>query len=155
VISVCRSLVRQFHALLRRSVLLHLPKGSPLPVVFQADRDGVTIYASAEGVTLSCRATGRYDHEVIPLPVNVLEQFESKSSDTVTLESLGSGKVTARWDDEGVPRVVEVEPIKADRMPKLPEYPLGSDLVRCGDAFIKALDEAMHIATTDSVRHAT
>lgn len=150
MIEVSRLLIRQLHAVLRRCV--RKPYAGPPPLVaFHADSEGLHVCMSCPEVAVEYWQAGDYPSEAATLPLEALANFEGRGKDGVCLEG-GSKKVVARWQDAGVPQVVEFDAPDASKRPALPDTP--DRLVRNPSALLHALEEANQTASRDAARYA-
>jgi len=147
VIQVPQSLFRQLRTVIRRCFSRPLP-----PVQVQASRDGLLVRCQHDGIAVSFHVTTQDGTDQFVIPANALDDIEGKGQEPVTLEAHGAGKITARWTDAGVPRVIEYE-TAADSLPDFPKAP--DRLVEQDAVALKALDDAMQTAAKDSVRFST
>jgi hypothetical protein len=152
LIVIPRVALRAFRTVLRRSFPPRFPTDRQPPVVVEASAGKLILHAQHPEAAVGCQMpSSSKSSEVIVLPAQALQEIEGRTNN-VTLERTAD-KVVARWDEEGVPRVVEydaVDPAKVLPFPKLP-----GSFVTMPPNFIKSLDDAMHCAATESARYAT
>lgn len=148
MITVPRLAVRQFRTLLRHSVPTRYRMTLPW-VVFQADRNGLTVAAQHADAALAYHVAGNYSTDLVAVPAKALEAFEGRTSE-VTLEPKADGKVEARWSEKGLPRVVEYETTDPATFLKFPELP--AKLTAMPAQFWGALADAMQTAAREDVR---
>ena len=120
-------------------------------IVLEAGKDKLAIQAQHVDAAISLQLAVHHAPEVIALPASALEEVQGREG-IVTWER-HSERVIARWDEAGIPRVVEYGTTDPAKLPPFP--PLPSSFVTNPPAFIKALDDAMHSTAVDSVRYAT
>jgi hypothetical protein len=81
-----------------------------------------------------------------------LAAFEGRTPDAVTLETIGTGRSVARWQEAGVPQEQLLETVPPDSLPELPEMP--SSLVAMPESFCTALAEAALSTASQGTRFA-
>src|SRR5262249_4938443 len=138
LITLPRSLARQFRVLLRRSLQPPGPRDPPA-VCLRAGREGLEVAARQPECALLYHQPGSLPAETLVLPADVLTDIECKAG-SVTLVSTGDGKGEARWDDGGVPRLRPFAIVVPEKLPELPEMPAHWQPVE--PAFLPALAEA-------------
>lgn len=153
MIQVSRNVIRLFRAALRRSVVQHTVRSGPLPILFRAGPEGVTLLACKNDVALAYRAAGAElsAAESIVLPASALEELEGRNDDSLTLEMTEPDKVEARWQDAGIPRAATFVIDASANAPDLP--PLPSSFFPCEPGILKALDDAMRTAAHDPTKY--
>jgi len=147
VIQVPQSLFRQLRIVIRRCFSRPFPH-----IQFQAGPDGLVVRSQQDGIAVACQGDTSQGNGQHILPAQALDDLEGRGQELVALEPGRDGKVTARWTDAGVPRVVEYE-AAADSLPEFPKAP--DRLVEQDVTLLKALDDAMQTASKDSVRFST
>lgn len=152
MIEIPRVALRAFRTALRRSYPPRLPHNRQAQVIVEANDGKLVIHAQHPDAAIACQLPSSHKRpEVLVLPSAFLQEAEGRAGN-VTLERTAD-KVVARWDEEGVPRVVEydaADPTKVLPFPKLP-----GTLVTTPPHFSKSLDDAMHCVAAESVRYAT
>jgi hypothetical protein len=146
VIQLSRSLIHKLRVVFRKTF-----GRVQSPIVFQTDANGLAIRCQQEGMAVAYRSNDGRGNEIITLPVQALADIEGKGQELVALESRGD-KGQARWQDAGVPRVVEYEAAKTDKLPEFPQTP--SRFTSQERIFLKSLDDAMQSASHDALRFA-
>jgi hypothetical protein len=152
VIALPRALVRQFRAVLRRSLLDQEPRGSWPLVLCQADKNGLTLQACQGDRALRYHRDGVHPPESIAFRASMLAEFEGRREDLVELEQIAFGKGRARWKDGGVPRIIDLETVVPDSVPPFPDLPRQFTPMPAG--FLQALDEAVKTTARESARFA-
>ncbi len=142
-----RSSFRQLRTVQRRCFSRPLPH-----IQFLAGPDGLVVRSQQEGIAVAYQTNPTQGNSQLLLPAQALEDLEGRGQELVALEPGRNGKVTARWTDAGVPRVVEYESA-ADALPEFPKAP--GRFVEQDAGSLKALDDAMQTASKDSVRLST
>ena len=146
MIQLPRSFFRQLKTVLRRTF-----SRVSSPVVFQSESDGLSVRCQQEDIAVAYQSQYQHGPDHLVLPAQALADIEGKGYELVSLEAKGDSKVIARWQDSGVPRVVEYDSPKAS----LPEFPSAPSRWTHQDAtLLKALDDAMQTASRDAVRFA-
>jgi hypothetical protein len=151
LIEIPRLLARQLWAVLRRCV----PRAHglrPAHVEFQTGPAGLTVRLAQPEIAVEYRQPGAYPPAALGLPLSALARFEGRGQDLVALEAGKDGPVIARWQDGGIPQMVEYT-ADADTRPRdFPDVP--SEFVRNPPALLHALDEASKTTATEGVRFA-
>jgi hypothetical protein len=81
MIQVSRSSIRQFRAVLRRSVLQNWRKSAFQPAVeFDAGPGGLTIRSQLDGIAVAYQTSEPQERELLRLPASALEDFEGRGS---------------------------------------------------------------------------
>jgi len=151
VIEISRSLARHVWAVLRRCV--RKPYGSHPPAVeFIAGADGLRVWVAHNEVSAEYRRLEARPADTVRLPFEALSAFAGRGEEVVTLASVGSDKVLARWSDGGVPQAVEYESPDSATQPPFPQLP--DNFVGNSSELIGALDDAVHTTATDATRYA-
>ena len=150
MIRIPRSVLRQFQLALKRSLSSRFPRLHQW-IVLEAAKDKLTIQAQHIDAAISFHMPAQHAPEVVALPALALEEAAGKEG-IVTWERQGE-RVIARWDEAGIPRVVEYDTTDPAKLPPFP--PLPTTFVTNPPVIIKALDDAMHSTAVDSVRYAT
>jgi hypothetical protein len=147
--------IRLFRAALRRSVFLHVGRTVPVPILFRAGPDGVTLFARTFDMALAYRAGGAElsAAESIVLPASALEAPEGRHDDELTLEITEPDKVQARWQDAGIPRAATFAIDPKEQAPELLALP--KSFSACDPGILKALDDAVRTAAHDAAKFVT
>jgi hypothetical protein len=152
MIAIPRALARQFRTVLRRSLLAQEPRHSWPLVVCRADSNGLVLQACQGDRALCYYHAGSYPPEAIAFPSSVLAEFEGRHDDLVELQQLAFGKGQARWSEDGVPRVLDLETVVPDTVPDFPCLP--KQFTPMPAEFVPALVEATKTTARESVRFA-
>jgi hypothetical protein len=150
MIEIRRSLARQLLAVLRRCV----PRAHglrPPQVEFQIGPAGLTVRLAQPEIAVEYRQPGSYPAATLGLPLSALGSFEGRGQDLVTLEAGKDGHAIARWQDGGIPQMVEYAADGA-RSRDFPELP--GEFVPNPPALLHALAEASKTAATEGIRFA-
>ncbi len=147
MITLPRSLARQFRVLLRRSLQPPGPRDPPA-VRLRAGREGLEMATRQPECALLYRQPGSLPAETLVFPADVLTDIEAKAG-SVTLAVTSDGQGEACWDDGGVPRRRPFGTVVPD---KLPEMPARWQAVE--PAFLPALAEAARTTARDGIRYA-
>ena len=148
MITLSRGLARSFRSVMRRSVMASFPRGPAPPVLAVAGPEGLTLRAAYHevGLTLRLPIEGA-DSDKIAFRGDVLAGLEGTGSEPVTLEAVSADKGQARFQDRGVPQVVDFDLIDADETPDL--LLAKRRLTPMPPGFLKALDDACRTASRD------
>lgn len=151
MIEIPRSLLRQFRLALKRSFPPRCRPDQKLWIVIDAGKDKLAIRSMHTDAGVCVQLTSHQAPEVIALPAQALDEAQGRQG-SVTLERHGE-KVIARFDDAGIPRVLEFDGTDPSKLLSFPAMPMS--FVTNPPELLKALDAAMHSAAVDSVRYAT
>jgi hypothetical protein len=145
MIQIPRSLARTLWAIFRRSG----NRGPLRPVVsFAANQAGLRIRLHEAEVAVEYQQPGSYAAENIVLSLDTLADFEGRSDSLVALEAKGADKIQARWEDGGVPKVMDYDAAGPGvAFPASPE-----SLASNEPGFLKALQDAMETAAHQEIR---
>ena len=135
MIQLPRSFFRQFRTVLRRSF-----SRVTSPIVIQSGPDGLSVRCQQEGIVVAHQSKDSQGTDQFALPADALKDIEGKGQEIVVLEAKGA-KIQVRWQDAGVPRVVEYEAGKVGSLPELPDVP--TRFTKQDASLVKALDDAM------------
>jgi hypothetical protein len=152
MIAIPRALARQFRTVLRRSLLDQEPRHSWPLVVCRADPDRLVLQACQGDRALRYHHAGSYPPEAIAFRASVLAEFEGRHDDLVELQQLTFGKGRARWSEDGVPRVLDLETVVPDTVPEFPSVP--KQFTPMPAEFVPALVEATKTTARESDRFA-
>jgi hypothetical protein len=150
LIEIPRSVLCQFRQALKRSFPPRSRPEQKLWVVIEAGSKMLTIRSMHTDAGISVQLPGHHAPELLTIPAHKLDDVQGRQG-MVILERHGE-KVIARFDDVGVPRVLEFESTDPSKL-SFPSLP--ASLVTNPPELLKALDNAMHSAAVDSVRYAT
>jgi hypothetical protein len=152
MITIPRALARVLRAMLRRSVVEQEPRGEWPLLLCRGGPDGLVIEAHRGGVGVRHQLEGPQPPDVLAFRSTVLAEFEGRGTDAVTLEPVGPGKARARWEESGVPRVLDVDTVDPDTIPPLRAQP-GRWAAR-PDSFPQVLLDAANTTARESGRFA-
>jgi hypothetical protein len=150
MISISRSLARQIRSVFRR---LSRRSASPFrPIVsFEAGRDGLRIRSYNAEVAGEVHVPSEFPPETLAFSLDALTDFEGRGEGVVSLERRES-RAAARWDDEGIPRLMEYDLQDPAGLPAFPQYP--AQLSTNEPGLLKALADGTQIASQNPVRYA-
>jgi hypothetical protein len=148
MIELTRALARYYRTVLRRSLQEQEPRRSWPLLLCKADNSGLTLQSVQTDMALRFQQTGARPPDFIAFPTQALAEFEGRTDTSVVLEHLAAAKGRARWDDGGVPRVLDLEAVTSDKIPEFPEVP--AQYVPMPTGFLAALDEASRTTGRDS-----
>jgi hypothetical protein len=152
MIEIPRALARQFRAVLRRCLAAQEARVAWPLVLCRAGKDGLTLQARLGDIAVRYRLPGEWPAEALVFRASVLAEVEGTTAAPVALGTVTDGKAVARWDDDGVPRELELETVTPDSLPPFPELP--ERLAPLPDVFLRAFQEACVTAAKESVRFA-
>jgi hypothetical protein len=152
VIEIPRALARQVRAVLRRSVVEQEPRGEWPLLLCRADARGLCLQAQRNEVALCYQAPGKQEADTLAFRASLLEEFDGRGKEPVTLEAVELGKGRARWIDGSVPRQLDFETVTPDSVPAFPALP--RQWTPLPASFLQALDEAGRTTAKESVRYA-
>ncbi|MBL8794614.1 MAG: hypothetical protein JNM56_11975 [Planctomycetia bacterium] len=151
MIEVPRSTLREFRQVLRRTLPAR-PTRDRLPwVVVEAGTDRLTLRTQHTDAALTLQLPVRLPPQQLALPAQALDALEGRQG-TVQVDADGQVQVQARWEEAGVPRVVDFATIDVDQLPPFP--PLPKEWATNPPGFLAALHDAMQSAARESVRYA-
>src|ERR1700693_185139 len=113
---------------------------------------GMRLFAQRGDVGVCYRTAAKQPPQALAFRASVLEQFEGRTEDLVTLDEIEAGKGRARWTEGAVPRVAEFETVPSEKAPDLPRPP--AERATLPSSFLQALDEAAQTTARDSGRFA-
>ena len=152
MIELSPTLVRQFRAILRKSVLAADSRGSSALVVCRAGRGGLHVTCQQGDIGLCHFTPGSFPADCIAVPVRVLNEL-TKVSQTITLEQPAPFKGKASWQTEEGPQVIDFETVDPVSLP-----PATLEPARNGAGmppnFLPCLDDAARTANRESARFA-
>ncbi len=153
MITVTRSLVRQFRSVVRRA-LTERPAGNiNNRVVFRCGSDGLRMQVATPQAAIEYHQPGEFQTEDLSLPMEFLADVEGRSPDAITLESQASGKVLASWTDRGIPQMIQYEaPRDHNTSGTIP--PLPKIFESNPPELLTALQDAVTITPRERIRYA-
>jgi len=123
VIVISRAVARQFRAVLRR-VLQDADQRSQWPLVLcHADASGLTLQARCGDIGVCLQQAGGQTPDTLLFRSSLLAEIEGRSDTPVELESVEATKGQARFDDGGVPRVLDFDLIVGTPEEEWPALP--------------------------------
>lgn len=153
MIELSRALARQFRAVMRRALAEQGLRTSS-PVVFcQAGEDGLALETRLGEVAMRYHQADPRPRSRIAFLASLLAEVEGRTDAPVSLEVLPGGGGRASWSESGVPRVIEFELPKPERLPTLPELP--TKLSPMPEEFPRVLSEAVRTTAQESTRFGT
>jgi hypothetical protein len=153
VITLTRNQVRRLRSVFRRSILGVAHKGPIAAIVFHADGSILrTRFQYRELAIEHVEDSTTTSSDTVALPLDVLADFEGAADSTVTLESIGTNRSIACWQDHGIPQVREYDVPPTDLEAVMPKLPL--TWVSNPPDLLAALAEATETSTDDSARYA-
>ena len=152
MIELSRALVRQFRAVVRKSVLAADPRGPCPVVVCRAGRQGLTLSCRQGGVGVRHHTPGSFPTARVAIPFAKLADLEV-AGEVVILEQLAPFKAQASWGAGGEPHALEFDTADPSSLPPAPEP--ARNCASLGAGFLTALDDAARTASRESVRFAT
>ncbi len=152
MIQITCALARQLRTVFRKALSPAALRGSPVPVVFHADQDGLHIRIQHEEIAVAYQQPGSCEAERVLSPLHVLDDVEGRQETLVALETTESDTIQARWDDGGVPQLKDYPVQDGTPLQPFPEAP--AQFSPLEPDVRKALDEAAQI-TGESPRYAT
>jgi hypothetical protein len=152
LIELSRALVRQFRAVVRKSVQAADPRGPCPMVVCRAGRRGLTLTCRQGKVGARHHTPGSFRDSAVAVPFSKLAELEGTGG-VVALEQTAPLEGRASWQGDEGPRVLEFDTADPSSLPTAPEP--GRNSAGMGPEFLKALDDAARTASRESVRFAT
>lgn len=152
MIELSRNTARLYRTLLRKSVLAADPRRSPVPILCQADKHGLTLFCELGEVGLGYHQAGNLPADTMLLPASLLAEIEDRKDTPVLLEQTAPLQGRASWQEAGVPRQVEFNTGDASELPRPPGP--GRDSVSQDGSFLRALGEAARTASHETSRYA-
>ena len=149
MISISRSLARQFRAVARRAGLSARHAGS---VRLVATPDAFSVYAANQRVAVEYRGGGRFIAADLTVPLQLFADCEGKSSDLVTIRLGEPGHIVATWDEGGVPQHRDYLFADETSIPKLP--PLPTEFASNEPDLLIALRDIMETTDKNATRYA-
>jgi hypothetical protein len=150
MISISRSLLRQFRAVARRAGL-HKSFGKAVSSVrLLASTDAIVLQAENGHVAIEYRCPGLFEPADVTVPWRLLTDCEAKAETPLTIRVEDSSRILAGWDDRGLPQRRDYEvPASSVELPETPtEWATGSARL------LVALREAQQTTDTSATRFA-
>jgi hypothetical protein len=152
MISFPRALARVVRAVLRRSVVEQERRGEWPLLVCRGGPHGLVLEAGRGDVGVRYTLGGPQPTETFAFRSAQLAEFEGRGDDPVTLEPTGPGAARARWQEAGVPRVLDLESVDAGVVAPLPPQP--GRWAEMPESFRQALLDATNTTARESSRFA-
>lgn len=155
MITLPRSLVRQFHSLLKRvGLATGPPSRRPIHILITCSASGFVLQAASAECALEYRHPSAESNllEQFAISVEAMAACEGKTDDPVMFERHPDSRIALRWDDSGVPQMILVEDLQeriVDAFPAAPET-MGSQ----DRTLLQALEWAMETTEENSSRYA-
>jgi hypothetical protein len=150
LITISRNLARQLRTVFRRALRI-TPRGRSYPATFQTGQDGLRVRVCSPEAAVEYYAPGAFSEEQFAIPIEVLADCEGRQESPIELEP-ADGQVLVRWQDGGVPQLVQVEAataVDAEQFPRMPAV-----LAENPPRLWKALLEASETTDPGSLRYA-
>lgn len=153
MITLCRSLVRQVRAALRRAGIHRDHTTLNPPVAIVADHDGLRIRAYSPAAVLEYHQPGELTPESILVPQQFFDDCEGRKNEEVVLENQKNGGVTAQCRGGKIPQLFQYE---AQHLKDVTLFPARPERMASNDpALLAALACAAEVADRNPVRYAT
>jgi hypothetical protein len=121
-------------------------------VVIETGADGLHLRTHLGEVAVAFHQPGACATEAVVLPITALQDLEARTDEKIALESVGAGKVKARWHEGVVPRIrhfTTTETEQPEDWPALPQH-----FTQLPVKFLGALEQARQSAARDAARYA-
>ena len=149
MISISRSLARQFRAVARRAGLS--PRhGAYVRLV--ATPEAVSLSAANHRVAVEYRDGGRYVAADLTVPLQLFADCEGKSGDLVMIRLGEPGQIVATWDERGLPQRRVYQVAAETSVPTLPPLPAG--FATNEPDLLTALRDVMETTDKNATRYA-
>ena len=152
MIELSRVLVRQFRAVVRKSILAADPRGPCPVVVCRAGRRGLTLSCRQEKVGVRHHTPGSFPAANVAVPFAKLADLEN-AGEVIALEQTAPSRGRASWQGGEGLRVLDFD--TEDPSSSVPAPEPSRNGMRLEPGFLAALDEAARTASRDAVRYAT
>lgn len=152
MITITRSLARQFRALLRKARLGKIAGQPDALLSITTGDDGLRLRVAGADVAIEYHRPGSFQSENFLLPVDLLADVEGRSADPVTLELGRRGDVNVSWTDRGVPQLVAQANCRPPKHLAWPELP--SSCTANPPELWQALRQAVATSDQESSRYA-
>jgi hypothetical protein len=151
LVELSRLLVRQFRAVLRKSVLAADPRGPCPTVLCRSGHNGLSVSCVQAGVGVRHHTSGPLPIDNVAFPASLLRDLEA-AGETITLEQVSPFKARASWNAGDGPHVIDFDTADPTSLPAPPEVPRG--MVSLEPGFLTVLDDAARTASRDAGRYA-
>lgn len=149
MISISRSLARQFRAVARRAGL-STRRGSYVRLL--ATPDALSVYAANGRVAVEHRGGGRYIAADLTVPLQLFADCEAKNRDMVTIRLGEPGHIVATWDEGGLPQHRDYLFADEASIPQRP--PLPTEFASNEPGLLIALRDVMETTEQNATRYA-
>ena len=152
MIELSRVLVRQFRAVVRKSVLAASPRGPSPIVVCRAGRRGLTLSCRREEVGVRHHTPGSFPDANVAVPFARLADLEN-AGEVIAIEQTAPSRGRASWQGGEGLRVLDFDTEDPSSSAPAPEPSRNG--MRLEPGFLAVLDEAARTASREAVRYAT
>lgn len=149
MISLSRSLARQFRAVARRAGL-SARRGDSVRLV--TTPEALSVFAANHRVAVEYRASGPFIAADVTVPLQLFADCEGKSGDLVTIRPSEPGHIVATWDAGGVPQHRDYACADEKALPTLP--PMPTEFASNDPGLLIALRDGMETTDADATRYA-
>lgn len=151
MITISRSILRQFRALVRKAGIHKTSSALASPLVLVARDDGLKILAQSHDVSLCRELPGSFANEQFVLPLQFLDDCAGRKDVPVTIENQPDGRIAAQWREGGIPQLVQYDAWTKD----VPEWPaMPEDLAANELGLLAAIAAASETTDAESSRYA-
>jgi hypothetical protein len=151
LIELSRVLLRQFRAVLRKSVLAADPRGPCPTVLCRSGHNGLSVSCVQGGAGIRHHKPGSLAIDSVAFPASLLRDLEN-AGETITLEQVAPFKGKASWNAGDGPHVIDFDTADPASLPSIPEVTRG--MVNLEPGFLTVLDDAARTASRDAGRYA-
>ena len=151
MIELTRTLLRQFRAVVRKSVLAAETHRPPPVIVCRAGRQGLTLSCKYGKMGLRHHTPGSFPADSVALPFSELTKLQNAGT-VIALEQTASFKAKANWQANDGPEFLEFDTAEPSSLPAAPEPVRNATHLEAG--FLQALDDAARTASRDKGRYA-
>jgi hypothetical protein len=151
MIQISRLLAHQLRSVFRK--LASRSTSSIAKVSVTTGPSGLQVRLHRTDILAEYHMPGELPKAEVFLPLQALADFESRSDESVTFDTVDAGIVQARWNDSGVPQMIGYEAEDKAKLPAFPALPETMSPVEPG--FLRALAEASQSTSSDNIRYAT
>ncbi|MFO0929401.1 MAG: hypothetical protein U0736_20630 [Gemmataceae bacterium] len=152
MIELSRTLVRQFRAVVRKSVLAADPHGPCPLVVCRAGRQGFSLFCRQGPIGVRHHVPGSFRPASVASPYSKLADLEG-ADEVIALEQTAPFKGRASWQAGGEPHTLDFDTADPASLPPAPEPARNAASLEPG--FLSALDDAARTASREAIRYAT
>ncbi len=149
MISISRSLARQFRAVARRA---GLSARQAHYVRLVATPEALSLYAANGRVAVEYRDSGRFVAADLTVPLQLFADCEGKSDDLVSIRLGQPGHLVATWDEGGISQHRDYLMADAAAIPVLPPTP--REFTDNEPQLLSALRDAMETTDKNQTRYA-